>query len=177
MSVLVNCDDILVPRDPGLHDVPSHSSEQGVSSLTWGRSDQMAARRETSHVRSAVERDRILIFAVKILILFWGFFGVLLGAAHSVNSLDDSFANRRGIFILLVYGSVEVCSLIAFLSSRISAALLAVSAISAVLLVVLSRSSGHPMSLPDSWIMDVATRPVLCALLLYAVSRAEKAAS
>lgn len=118
-----------------------------------------------------------MLFVIKILILIWGFVGVLLGAGISMAHLGgDSFANRTGIFILLVYGSVEVCALIAFLSSRVAAALLALCALSAVLLVVLSRSSGHAMSLPDSWLIDITTRPALCALLLYAVSRGEKAA-
>jgi len=126
--------------------------------------------------RSGDKRDRILIFAIKVLILLWGFVGVVVAGIDTGFSGGDSLASRTGVFVLLVYGSVEVCALIAFLSSRVAAALLGVCALSALALALLSQSSGQPLSDPSSWLTAIAIRPALCALLLYAVSRGEKRA-
>ncbi len=100
-----------------------------------------------------------------ILLGLWGLVSAFQGAALSM-FVSGPQQYTVTFFIEIVYFGVLAGVLVSLISARLASLLLAVAAITALVILYRTDGFGHGMSTAKSFLWAIALRPVLAALLL-----------
>ena len=100
-----------------------------------------------------------------IVVGLWGLVSAFQGAALSM-FVSGPQQYTVTFFIEIVYFGVLAGLLVSLLSARVASLLLAIAAIAALVILYQTDGFGHGMSTAKSFLLAIAFRPVLAALLL-----------
>lgn len=110
---------------------------------------------------------------VKMAIVLWGMESWLQGATLSF-FVSGAHQNRATAFIELVYFSVLLGGLLSFISTRIAALCFSAATVAALSILLWTQTFGHGASDAPFFLLSIAVRPALMAVVLFFTYRYER---
>jgi hypothetical protein len=120
----------------------------------------------------------ILGLLLRIWLLVWGVISVLQGASiENVINAQVAHASWAPVFIYVVYSSAFMGALLSIVSARIAGSTMIIVTVASLTMFFMTDAWHDGLRLggsPTGLLIAIALRPALAAVLLLALSRAEK---